>query len=91
MPVALVVAGLLRQVGKEVSEAPDREAEELAVVAEAEEDLGDRQADQLGVGDLRRSAGATALGQEVVEQDVKIAVRRVSRSARTGAPWSTLR
>jgi hypothetical protein len=60
----------LGQVGKQVPQAPDREAEELAVVGHAQEDLGDRQGDQLGVGDPGWPARAGSLGEEVVQQDV---------------------
>jgi hypothetical protein len=46
------------------------EREELSVVGESEQDLGDRQRDELGVADLRWSARPMTFGQEVVHQDV---------------------
>ncbi len=65
-PDALVVAGLLRQVGEQVAEAPAREAVEAAVVATVEEDLGDGQRDDLGVGELWPPTGTGSLEQEIV-------------------------
>jgi hypothetical protein len=46
------------------------EGEELAVVWEPHEDLGDRQGDELGVGDPGRSAGPATRGQEIVGENV---------------------
>jgi hypothetical protein len=46
------------------------ERQKLAVVRQSHEDLGDRQRDELGVGDPRRPAGASAVGEEVVDQHV---------------------
>jgi len=46
------------------------ERQKLAVVRQSHEDLGDRQRDELGVRDPRRPAGASALGEEVVDQHV---------------------
>jgi len=55
---ASVVSGLLGQVGEEeVTEPVLGEAQPAALGVEAEQDLGHGQADQLGVGEARRSAG----------------------------------
>jgi hypothetical protein len=67
----LVVARLLRQVGKQVAEAPARKGQEPAVVGAVEQDLGDGQGDELGVRELGRPAGTGSLGQEIVQPDVK--------------------
>src|SRR3954447_20269615 len=50
---------------------PSRQGQELAVVADRQEDLRDGQGDELGVGDPRRTAGPTAPGQEIVHAHVK--------------------
>jgi hypothetical protein len=68
---ALVVAGLLRQVGEQVAEPPASEGEEPAVVRAVEEHLGDGERDELGIGELRRGPRPTAPGQEIVQPDVK--------------------
>ena len=47
-----------------------RQREELPVVGQPEEDLGNRQRDELGVADPRRSTRSLALGQEVVHQHI---------------------
>jgi hypothetical protein len=47
-----------------------RQRQELAVVGEPEEDLGDRQRDQFGVADPGRSTRSHPFGQEVVHQHV---------------------
>jgi hypothetical protein len=44
------------------------EGEELAVVGESHEDLGDRQRDALGVGDPRGPARPAAWRQEIVAE-----------------------
>ncbi len=70
---ASVVSGLLGQVGEEVTEPVLGEAQPAALGVEAEQDLGHGQADQLGVGEARRSAGALPDAQpdeEVVDFDV---------------------
>ncbi|HZU15300.1 MAG TPA: hypothetical protein VFD01_01640, partial [Candidatus Dormibacteraeota bacterium] len=51
---ALVVSGLLGQVGEEVAEPMPREAPPAALGIEPEQDLGQGQADQLGIGEARR-------------------------------------
>jgi hypothetical protein len=68
---ALVVAGLLGQIREQVPQAPARQGEELAVVGNRQEHLGDRQRDELGVGDPRRPTRTAALGQEIVDAHVK--------------------
>ena len=70
-PDALVVAGLLRDVGEEVAEAATGEAQEAPLVGAVEEDLGDGERDQLGVGDPRRAARSAALRQEIVGEHIK--------------------
>ncbi|HZU15285.1 MAG TPA: hypothetical protein VFD01_01565, partial [Candidatus Dormibacteraeota bacterium] len=51
---ALVVSGLLGQVGEEVAQPVPREAPPAALGIEPEQDLGHGQADQLGIGEARR-------------------------------------
>jgi hypothetical protein len=68
---ALVVAGLLGQIGKQVGQSPARERQELAVVGDRQEHLRDRQGDELGVADPGRMARTAALGQEIVHPHVK--------------------
>src|SRR5215211_743895 len=67
---ALVVARLLRQVGEQVPEPVGGEGEELAVVGEPHEDLGDRQGDELGIADPGRAPRTAAPGQEIVGENV---------------------
>jgi hypothetical protein len=70
---ALVVSGLLGQVGEEVAEPMPREAPPAALGVEPEQDLGHGQADQLGIGEARRPAGTAAdaeQDEEVVDGDV---------------------
>jgi hypothetical protein len=69
-----VVSGRLRQVGKEVAEPTGSEAQPATLRVAAEQDLGDGQADQLGVGEARRSARASSdvqIDEEVVDFDVE--------------------
>ena len=61
---ALVVGGLLGQVGEQASEPVGGQGEELAVVGKPDEHLGDRQGDELGVGDPRRAACPSSLNRE---------------------------
>ncbi len=63
---ALVVGRLLGQAGEEVTEAGPGEAQPAAFAREAEQHLGHGQADQLGVGELRRPAGPPARAEHVV-------------------------
>jgi hypothetical protein len=70
-PDALVVAGLLGRLGKQLAQAPTGEGEEAAVVAAVEENLGDGQGDELGIGELGRAAGTNSLGQQIVQPDLK--------------------
>ena len=46
------------------------EGEELAVVGEPHEDLGDRQGDELGIADPGRAPRTAAPGQEIVGENV---------------------
>jgi len=69
-----VVGGLPGQVGEEVAEPTAREAQPAALGVAAEQDLGDGQADQLGVREAGRSARtltAAKLDEEVVNLDVE--------------------
>jgi hypothetical protein len=74
---ALVVAGLLGQVGEQLPEPVGGPGEEPAVGRAVEQDLGDRQADELRVGDLRRPSGTVARLQEIVGQHIKADQERV--------------
>src|SRR5215467_2914525 len=53
-----VAGGLPGQLGQEVAEPAARAAQPAALGVAAEQDLSDGQADQLGVGEARRSAWA---------------------------------
>jgi hypothetical protein len=66
---ALVVAGLLGQIGKHVPKPPARHGQELAV-GDRQEHLRDGQRDELGIADPRRMTGSAALGQEIVDAHV---------------------
>ena len=69
---ALVVAGLTGDVGKEVAEAALGHAQEAALLGTVEEDLRDRQTDDLGVADPRTaSTPSAALGQEIIGEHIK--------------------
>ena len=68
---ALVVARLARDVGEEAAEPAGGEAQEAALVRAVEEDLSDRQADELRVGDLRSPPRAAPLGQEIIGKHIK--------------------
>ena len=70
-PDALVVAGLLGQVGEQMPEPVARQREELPIVGQPEQHLADRQGDQLGVGDPRRMSRARPGRKEVVDLHVK--------------------
>ncbi len=61
---APAIAGLLGQIPEQVSQAPARERQELAVVGDREKHLRDGQRDELGVGDLR-TARPLPRGQEI--------------------------
>jgi hypothetical protein len=68
---ALVVAGLLWQVGEQVPQPPPGERQELSIVGDAQEHLGHGERDELGVGDPRRTPRPAPLGQEIVHAHVK--------------------
>jgi hypothetical protein len=55
---SLVVAGLVRQVGKQVAQPGAGEPELAAFAGEAEQHLGDGQAGELGIGQAARQARA---------------------------------
>ena len=67
----LVVAGLLGDVGEQMGKAPVGQAQKPPLRMALQEDLGDRQRDELGVGDLRATACTAACRQEIVRQHVK--------------------
>ncbi len=54
-----------------MAEAPAGQRQEAAVVGTVEEQLRDRQRDELGVGELRSAAGPGSPGQEIVSPHVK--------------------
>ena len=54
-----------------MAEPGAREAQEAPLGRAVEEDLRDRQTDDLGVADPRLPARASALGQEIIREDVK--------------------
>ena len=62
---ALVIAGLVRQVREEVTEALAGDGQEATVGGDAHDRLGDAERDQLGVGDPTAGIGL-ALWQQVV-------------------------
>jgi hypothetical protein len=68
---ALVVAGLTWQVGEQVAQPGVGEPQPVPLGAGAEQDLGDGQADQLGVGQSWRTAWSDAGSQQVVDGDVQ--------------------
>lgn len=70
-PDALVVAGLLGQIRKQMSKTPLGKPQELAVVGHGQEHLGHRQGDELGVGDEGRTSASAPAGQEIVDAHVK--------------------
>jgi hypothetical protein len=66
-----VVGRLARDVGEQVTQPRAREAQEAPLGRTVEEDLRDRERDQLGIGDLRLAPSAAAGRQEIVHQHVK--------------------
>jgi hypothetical protein len=70
-PQALVVAGLLRDVGEQVPEPPAGEAQEAPLGRAVEEDLSDGERDELGVGDPRPATRTGAPGKEIVHRHIK--------------------
>ena len=68
---ALVVAGLLGQIDKQVPQAPTRERQELAVVGDSQEHLRDGQRDELSISDPWRTARPLPRGQQIVDTHVK--------------------
>jgi hypothetical protein len=68
---ALVGAGLLGQVGEQVPQAAPGGSQPAVLGGAAEQDLGDGEGGQLGVGEPGWAARAGALGQQVVDGDVQ--------------------
>jgi hypothetical protein len=70
----LVVAGLVGQIREQVAKAAVAEPQPVVLAVAAEQDLGDGQADQLGIRQPRlaaRVAGAGVGPQQVVDGDVQ--------------------
>jgi hypothetical protein len=67
----LVIGALAWQVGEQVAEPGVREPKPAPLGCKAEEDLGDRQADQLGIAELGAAAGAKPWAKQVVDGDVQ--------------------
>jgi len=67
----LVVAGLLGQIREQVPQSAHREAQEPPLGRDVEQNLRDRQAHQLRVGDLRAASCARSSRQDFVSQHVK--------------------
>ena len=68
---ALVVAGLGGQIGEQVPQPVGRESQPVAFGAGAQQDLGDRQADQFSVRQLGRSSWPQPWSEQVVDGDVQ--------------------
>jgi hypothetical protein len=79
-PDALVVARLLRQIGKQRSEAIDSQREELAVVRQPQEHLADRECDRLAVRQLGWMARTRTDRQEIADLHVKCSRKGVKGS-----------
>jgi hypothetical protein len=67
----LVVAGLLGDVGEQVAEPLTGEAQKPPLRVTLQDDLCDRQRDELGIADPWTSPCTGALWQEIVHQHVK--------------------
>jgi hypothetical protein len=67
----LVVARLARDVGKQVGEPLACGPQEAPLLRVAEQDLRDRQGDELRIGDLRASSCTSPCRQEIVDEHVK--------------------
>ncbi len=76
---ALVVARFAGDVGEQMTEPPFRKAQEAPLLGTVKQDLGDRQADQLGVADpwLAPRSGGVSLGQEIVGEHIKCGQKAV--------------
>jgi hypothetical protein len=70
-PQPLVVAGLQRDVGEQVPELLARKAQEPALGMTIEQDLRDRERDELRVVDPWASACTASGGQEIIHQHEK--------------------
>jgi hypothetical protein len=66
-----VVARLVDQLREQVAQPPPRQRQELTIVGHAQQDLRDRERDQLAIGQLRRTSGATTGLQEVVDLHIE--------------------
>ena len=70
----LVVAGLVGQIREQMPESAVAEPQPAVLVMAAQQDLGDRQADQLGIRQPRLAARVPAAGvgaQQVIDDDVQ--------------------
>jgi len=70
-PHPFVVAGLLGQIGEQVRQAHDREAQEATLARAVEQDLSHSQAHQLSVGDPRIASGTRSTRQDFISENVK--------------------
>jgi hypothetical protein len=74
---ALVVAGLLGQIGKQMTQPPASEREKPPVAWTVQQHLSDGQADQLSVGDPWRMTPTATRQQDVIGKDVESNEERV--------------
>ena len=70
-PQALVVAGLAGQIGEQVPQPGLGEPQPVAFRAGPEQDLGNRQTDQLGVAELGPPARAEPWTKQLIDGDVQ--------------------
>ena len=71
-PQPPVIARLIDQPREQVPQPPTSEREELAIVGHAQQHLGDRQRDQLGIAELRwTTRAAMTRAEEIIETDVE--------------------
>jgi hypothetical protein len=82
----LVVAGLARQVGKQMSQPGVGEPQPMPLRASAKQHLGDRQADQLSVAELGWVTGPAPRSEQVIDGDVQCGDEVVEVGAHK-APW----
>jgi len=68
-----------------MAQPPAREGQELAVVGQPEHDLGERERDELGVGDPGWPAGSPPFRQEVVHQHVNCREKGVEVGVHVGS------
>ena len=86
----LVVARLLGQIRKQVPQPAHREAQEPPLGRDVEQDLRDRQAHQLSVGDLWAASCARSSRQDFISQHVKSDQQGVEIGGHAATSGSTL-